>query len=438
MNTQVLPLAVVTGVRTPFAKAFGKLNSYSAVQLGSLSIQGLMNKTRFPCSKVDEVIFGNVASPADASNVARVIALQSGIPDTSIAQTVNRNCGSGMESIIAAWHAIREQRSEVIVAGGTESMSNIPLLFHRNMTEWLLTMRSQRSWFGSLRTLLRFRPRFLKPIIALELGLTDPVSGLNMGQTAETLAMDFSISREEQDAFALSSHQKAHAAQQRCFLSGEILSSEDAASGLSGFEKDDGIRPDTNLTALTRLKPRFQKQDGTVTVGNSGQITDGAASLLLAHPDRAADMDLEPLGYILDYAVAGCDPRRMGLGPVYAITKLLKKTGLTLNDIDLFEINEAFAAQVLACLKALNSKTFSQEQLGLTQAPGQIDPDKVNVHGGSIALGHPVGVTGTRLVLTLLRALRERRMQRGIATLCVGGGQGIAMLIETDLRSTEH
>ena len=149
-------------------------------------------------------------------------------------------------------------------------------------------------------------------------------------------------------------------------------------------------------------------------------------------------MDLEPLGYILDYAVAGCDPRRMGLGPVYAITKLLKKTGLTLNDIDLFEINEAFAAQVLACLKALNSKTFSQEQLGLTQAPGQIDPDKVNVHGGSIALGHPVGVTGTRLVLTLLRALRERRMQRGIATLCVGGGQGIAMLIETDLRSTEH
>lgn len=438
MNTQVSPLAVVTGVRTPFAKAFGKLDSYSAVQLGSLSVQGLMNKTRFPSSQVDEVIFGNVASPADASNVARVIALQSGIPDTSIAQTVNRNCGSGMESIIAAWHAIREQRSEVIVAGGTESMSNIPLLFHRNMTEWLLTMRSQRSWFGSLRTLIRFRPQFLKPIIALELGLTDPVSGLNMGQTAETLAVDFSISREEQDAFALSSHQKAHAAQQRCFLSGEILSSEDSASSLSGFQKDDGIRSDTNLAALTRLKPRFQKQDGTVTVGNSCQITDGAASLLLAHPHRAAEMDLEPLGYILDYAVAGCDPRRMGLGPVYAITKLLKKTGLTLNDIDLFEINEAFAAQVLACLKALNSKTFARKQLGLTQAPGQIDTDKVNVHGGSIALGHPVGVTGTRLVLTLLRALRERRMQRGIATLCIGGGQGIAMLIETDLRSTEH
>lgn len=438
MNTQVSPLAVVTGVRTPFAKAFGKLDSYSAVQLGSLSVQGLMDKTRFPSSQVDEVIFGNVASPADASNVARVIALQSGIPDTSIAQTVNRNCGSGMESIIAAWHAIREQRSEVIVAGGTESMSNIPLLFHRNMTEWLLTMRSQRSWFGSLRTLIRFRPQFLKPIIALELGLTDPVSGLNMGQTAETLAVDFSISREEQDAFALSSHQKAHAAQQRCFLSGEILSSEDSASSLSGFQKDDGIRSDTNLAALTRLKPRFQKQDGTVTVGNSCQITDGAASLLLAHPHRAAEMDLEPLGYILDYAVAGCDPRRMGLGPVYAITKLLKKTGLTLNDIDLFEINEAFAAQVLACLKALNSKTFARKQLGLTQAPGQIDTDKVNVHGGSIALGHPVGVTGTRLVLTLLRALRERRMQRGIATLCIGGGQGIAMLIETDLRSTEH
>jgi acetyl-CoA C-acetyltransferase/acetyl-CoA acyltransferase len=266
--------------------------------------------------------------------------------------------------------------------------------------------------------------------VGIELGLTDPVSGLNMGQTAEVLAREFAITREDQDRFAMESHLKSHASHVNCFLSGEIVRMK--LEGDRWFERDSGVRSDQSMDQLAKLKPLFDPQ-GTVTAGNSCPLTDGAAAMVLSDPGKVDRFGLPPLGYITAYAIAGCDPRRMGLGPVHATARLLKQTGFSLKDFDLFEINEAFAAQVIACLRAFESNTFARHQLGCGSALGEIPPDRLNVHGGAIALGHPVGTTGARLVLTLLRSLRAAGKHRGLATLCVGGGQGVAMVVETEL-----
>ena len=426
-STNWEPLAVVEGVRTPFGKAYGPLANFSADELGRVVTEAVLQRAGLKPDEVDEVIFGNVSGPAEASNVARVIALRTGVPMDRIAHTVNRNCASGMESIISAWHVLRDGRAHVVVAGGTESMSNIPLLWDHRMADLLVRSARARRWWQKLKIWSSFRPAYLKPIAAVELGLTDPVCGLNMGRTAEVLAREFSISREEQDQFALASHHKAVAARERCFLSGEI-------APLSDEQQQDSVpRHGQSPEQLARLKPIFEPNDGTVTAGNSCPLTDGAAAMVLMSADRARQLGRKPLGYIRDYAFAGCDPKRMGLGPVFATSKLLDKTGLTLDDFDLVEINEAFAAQVLACLKAMNSDRFAQQHLSRSKALGRLDPDRLNVNGGAIALGHPVGTTGTRLVLTLLRALREKGLRRSLATLCVGGGQGAALLVETQL-----
>lgn len=425
------PLAVVAGVRTPFAKAFGQLSKVSADELGRVAVTAALNRIELKPNQVDEVIFGNVASPADTANISRVISLRSEIPEDRIAHTVHRNCASGMESIVEAWQAIREGRSEVIVAGGTESMSNVPLLWDPRMKDLLLDLGRQKTLFGRLSVMSRFRPAMLKPIPGLQLGLTDPTCGLNMGQTAELLAKDFGVSRDDQDNFALHSHQKAISAWERCFYKGETAPV--AVSGGKPFEKDSGPRPNQTLEALARLKPLFEPGTGTVTAGNSCPITDGACALVLMPVDKARAMGYSPLGYIRDYTVAGCEPRRMGLGPVFATHKLIARHGLSLSDFDLFEINEAFAAQVIACQRAFSSDQFAEEHLSRTRAIGEIPTEKLNVNGGAIALGHPVGTTGARLVLTLLRALKEKKLNRGLATLCIGGGQGMAMWVETEL-----
>jgi acetyl-CoA C-acetyltransferase/acetyl-CoA acyltransferase len=280
-----------------------------------------------------------------------------------------------------------------------------------------------------IRTLASFRPRHFKPVIGIELGLVDPVSGLNMGETAEGLAEEFGITRQEQDQFALESHEKAESAQVNCFLSGEIAMVD--SRGGTRIERDNGVRHGQSIDKLAKLHPIFDAA-GSVTAGNSCQLTDGAAALVLADIDYLDRFASPPLGYVTSYAIAGCAPHRMGLGPVYATAKLLKQTGLSINDFDLFEINEAFAAQVIACEKALASDKFAQNELGMSSAIGEISRDRVNVHGGAIAIGHPVGTTGTRLVLTLLRALKSSGRRRGLATLCVGGGQGVAMVVETE------
>lgn len=426
-------LAIIAGARTPQAKAFGKLAEVTAVELGVAALQATLQRASVAVEQVDEVVFGNVAGPPDAANIARVIALKAGIPFDRIAHTVNRNCASGMEAVVTAWQAIATGRAEVMIAGGSESMSQIPLLVRDATKGKLLELSRAKTLISRLRATLAFRPRDLRPVAGVELGLTDPTCGLNMGQTAELLAEEFSISREEQDSYAVESHRKAIAASKRCFLSGEIVP---LGHGDSALKLDVGPRDGQSLKQLAKLRPIF-KSDGTVTAGNSCPLTDGATALLLTAESTAQRFTEQPLGYVTDYAIAGCDPRRMGLGPVFATAKLLQQTGLELNDFDLIEINEAFAAQVLACIRAMESPQFAREHLGRTAPLGKIAHDKLNVHGGAIALGHPVGASGARLVLTMARALRERGLRRGLVTLCVGGGQGFAMLIEAAVSSKE-
>jgi len=386
--------------------------------------------------------------------------LQAGVPHGRVAHTVNRNCASGMESIIAAWHSLANRPTQstsrddrggdlrIIAAGGTESMSNVPMLFNREAMDAWLKLGRAKTIPQRLRALAAFRPRMFKPIIGIELGLTDPVSGLNMGETAEVLAEEFSITRGEQDEYAVESHVRATAAWSRCFMSGEVTGvpidqngNATATANATVISKDNGPRDHQTSEQLARLRPLFKRVGGTVTAGNSCPLTDGAAALLLVdadalsrHSEAAAVSGTmaNPLGYVTDFEVAGCDPRRMGLGPVYAIANLLKRTGQTLDDFDRIELNEAFAAQVIACRRAAQSAAFGRQELGLSGPLGSLDSSRTNVNGGAIALGHPVGTTGTRLILTLLRQLRSAGLRRGLATLCVGGGQGVAMVVETE------
>ncbi len=426
----MLDIAIVEGVRTPFAKAFGALARVPAQELGRLATTALLDRAGVRPDQVDQVVFGNVAMPPEAANIARVIALTAGVPRDRIAHTVQRNCASGMEALTTAAQLIQLGEARTVVAGGTESMSQIPLLYSREAQDLFLRLGRARTWRQRLGTLLKFRPRHFKPVVALELGLTDPVSGLIMGKTAERVARDFGITRDEQDGYALESHRRAAEAQKRGVLAEEIVP---VPAELAGREvkEDVGPRKDQTLEALARLKPAFEK-DGTVTVGNSCMITDGAAALLVMPGEAARAEGRTPLGYLRGYAYAGCDPARMGLGPVYATSKVLQKTGLRLEDMDLIELNEAFAAVILGNERAFASDDFARRELGRNSALGALPRGRVNVNGGAIALGHPVGATGTRLVLTLLKELRRRGLRRGLATLCVGGGQGGALLVERE------
>jgi acetyl-CoA C-acetyltransferase/acetyl-CoA acyltransferase len=410
-------------------KAFGPLASVPAQELGRLATQAVLQRAALRPDQVDQVVFGNVALPPDAANIARVIALKAGIPQDRISHTVQRNCASGMEAITTAAQLLQLDEAQAIVAGGTESMSRIPLLYNQEATDLFLRLGKARTLWQRLGTLLCFRPRHFKPVPGAQLGLTDPVCGLIMGETAEILAQEFGITRQQQDAFALESHRRAVLAQERCLLSEEIAPIPAEVAGKE-IKADVGPRKEQSAQALARLRPYF-RTDGTVTVGNSCPLTDGAAAVVVMKGEAARAEGRRPLGYLRAYAYAGCDPRRMGLGPVFATSKLLERTGLSLGDIDLVEMNEAFAAQVLANEQAFASHRFAQEHLGRGKALGALDLERLNGNGGAIALGHPVGATGTRLVITLLKELRRRGLRRGLATLCVGGGQGAALLLET-------
>ena len=427
---QLPPLAVLSGVRTPWAKAYGTLGRVPADQLGRIALTASLTRAGLTPNDVGEVVFGNVAGQPDASNIARVIALRSGVPNDRIAHTVNRNCASGMESVITSWQILADGRTDLMIGGGTESMTNVPFLWNQKAKDFFLELKRASFW-RKLRMLSRVRPSLLKPVPALELGLSDPTCGLNMGQTAEVLAKEFGIGREEQDRFALASHHKAAAAWKRGFFADEVVAVPSELTHSEAVDRDTGPRPNQTMEALAKLPPIFDRKTGTVTAGNSCPITDGAASTVLTLADRVTGR--EPLGYVRDYAIAGCDPRRMGLGPVFAIHKLLQKTGLKLSDFELIEINEAFAVQILACGKAMASTEFAQRELHSDRALGELDFTKLNVNGGAIALGHPVGASGTRLIITLLRALRDRGLKRGLAALCVGGGQGAAVWVEKSL-----
>ncbi|MCH7686977.1 MAG: thiolase family protein, partial [Planctomycetes bacterium] len=399
---------------------------------------------------VDEVIAGNVAGPPEAANVARVISLRAGIPQDRIAHTVCRNCASGMECLTEAVQQIEFGNSHCVVAVGVDSMSNIPVFWQKRLADKFWRVSRARTVFAKLQALSRIRPADLKPEIGLVLGLTDPTTGLMMGETAEKLAREFQISREEQDAFAYQSQQRALTAWEGGRFQAEVMTvypsqcfARNQRNG-SPVERDDGPRSDSSLERLARLKPVFDRRWGSVTVGNSCQVTDGAAALVLMSPELAGEKNLSPIGRIRSFAYAGCDPSRMGLGPVVATAEALKRADLTLQEIDLVELNEAFAAQVLSCLKVFAGEYGSHQnadRLCLTDEQRQllcpIEHDRLNVNGGAIALGHPVGATGTRLVLTLLNELTRRRLTTGLATLCVGGGQGAAVIVERTAEECE-
>lgn len=420
-------IAIIDGIRTPFCKMGSAFNFTPAQELGRIASRELIERAAFDVHAIDEVIFGCVGQPADAANIARVIALLSGIPKSTPAYTVHRNCASGLESVTNAFIRIRAGEGRCYLAGGTESMSNIPFYFTKEYQEFLSALMRAKSIPDKLMLFTKFRPKFLTPRIGLQLGLTDPVCGLNMGQTAEVLAKEFGITRNDQDKFALISHQRA--LQARSFLREEIVPVAPGPKFKETVQDDNGPRENQTFEALAKLKPYFERGTGTVTAGNSSQITDGAVALLVSSESRARELGKEPLGYVRSFAFAGVDPNRMGIGPAYAIPMALKKADLRMNDIQAFEINEAFAAQVLACVKALASEKFAKDS-GFEGYTGVIKPEILNVNGGSIALGHPVGATGGRLILTMLKHMKRNNLKFGVVSLCIGGGQGAAMVLE--------
>lgn len=423
-------IALIDGVRTPFCKMLGVFKDWQADDLGAFVLRELMARVDFPKGRLDEVIVGNGVQPAEAANIARVCALKAGIPQHVPAYTVQRNCSSGMEALTTAANKINAGEAEVILCGAMESMSNIPMMFGQKMSDFFMALGRARGFMDKLKVVSTFRPGFLKPVIGLEKGLTDPVCGMIMGLTAEILARDFHITREEQDAFALRSHQRATLAIHSGRLAEEILPIPQSGKAGTIQMHDDGPRSNQTIEALAKLRPYFDRLTGTVTAGNSSQVTDGAVAMLVMSEGKAKELDLPVLGYINDYAYAGLEGKRMGLGPVYATHRLMKKTGMRLEDFQLVELNEAFSVQAQACLKAFESEEFARENLGRSKALGVIDGDRLNVNGGAVALGHPVGATGMRLVLTLLKELRRQELQRGLATLCIGGGQGAALALE--------
>ena len=418
---------ILGGVRTPFVKAGGAFRKVPAYELGRVAVAETIARAELDPGRLDEVILGNCAMPAEAANSSRVVALRAGVPERVPAFTVHRNCASGMEALASALYRVAAGDAKLVMAGGMENMSQIPLQFRPEYAEWLEGLMRAKSPGQKLGAFTRFRPSMLSPRIALAEGLTDLVCGLNMGQTAEVLAREFRIGREQQDAFALRSHQRAIAARETLR---EEIAPVFAAPRYEAVRDDIGPREGQTLEALARLKPYFDRRNGTVTVGNACQVTDGAVALLVGDEASARAWPVPPLGRVRAFAFAGLDPRRMGLGPVHASAKALEKAGLTLDDMELVEINEAFAAQVLSCLAAMKSAEFAKRELGRDRALGEVPDEKLNVNGGAIALGHPVGSSGARLVLTLLHEMRRRGAKLGLASLCVGGGQGAAFVLE--------
>jgi len=418
---------ILAGVRTPFARAGSVFKRTPSYELGRIAAAEVVARADLDPDRIDEVVFGHCAMPSEAANSTRVVALRAGLPERIPAVTVHRNCASGMEAVANACHRIGSGDAKLVLAGGMESMSQIPLQFSFEYSDFLEGLMRAKTPFARLSALLRFRPRMLTPRIALAEGLTDLVCGLKMGQTAEVLAREFRIPRERQDEFALRSHQRAIAGREA--LREEIVPVH-PATGYEAVRDDVGPREGQTLEALAKLEPYFDRRNGSVTVGNSCQITDGAAALLVGDDETARGWPTPPLGRVRAFAFAGLAPQRMGLGPVFAMTRALARAQVSLTEIEVFEINEAFAAQVLACLDAAKSEKFCRDELGLDRPLGEIPEQRLNVNGGAIALGHPVGVSGARLLLTTLHEMRRRGARLGLASLCVGGGQGAAFVLE--------
>lgn len=424
---QPLNVYVVDGARTPFLKARGKPGPFAASDLAVQAGRVLLARQKFTPDQLDEVVIGCMMPSENEANIGRIIGLRLGCGDAVPGWTVQRNCASGMQALDSAVKDIACGRHDLILAGGTEAMSRAPLLFNRHMVNWFSSMMRAKTFGNKVAVVSKFRPKFMTPIIALLKGLTDPILGINMGQTAEEIAYEFGITRQDMDEFAARSQQRAFTGQQEGIFT-EVTPLYDSNGRV--YEKDDGVRSDSTLESLAKLKPFFDKKFGRVTAANSSQVTDGAALLLLASEEAVNKYDLPVLGKIVDANWAALDPKVMGLGPVFSSVPVMQRNNLSMDDIDYWEINEAFAAQVIGCVRAMASDEFCKTHFGLDKAAGQIDESRLNIDGGAVALGHPVGASGARIVLHLLDVLKRKDAKRGIASICIGGGQGGTMLIE--------
>ena len=441
-------MVLAAGWRTPLSRAGGAFALEDAGHLGACIARETIARAGIDPGDIDEVIVGCAGAPHDQANIGRVIGLRAGVPQHVPGYTVARNCAAGMQAITSAATAIEAGRGDLYLVAGVEVMSRFPLIMGERLTKFFAQLSGARSLGQKLGVMASFRPSMMAPRIALMEGLTDPISGLIMGKTAELLAREWSITREDADRFSLESHQRAKSARDAGVMRREIVphlplgARAKAASHATGqrpgaepeppraLDHDDAVREKQTLEQLGRLKPYFEKPDGRVTVGNSCGITDGACALIVASEEKARALGLVPLARLRAWAYAGLDPARMGLGPVYATSKALHEAGATMDDVGPIELNEAFAAQVLACAKAFDSDTFARTELGRTSKLGTLDMSRVNPHGGAIAIGHPVGCTGARIVLTAAHELRESNRELALATLCIGGGQGGAVLLE--------
>lgn len=429
---------VVNGLRTPQLKSAGKPGPFSASDMAVAAARQLLLTQPFSAQELDEVIIGCVMPDASEANIARQIALRIGCDVKTPAWTVQRNCASGMQAIDSGMNSIKSGRADLLMVGGTEVMSRAPVTWNDDMVNWLAQLFKIRAHGLSaasqyLQQMLRLRPGFFKPVFSLLKGLKDPIAGLSMGQTAENLATRFNISRAEMDQYALQSHQRLSMAISQGHLDNEITPVYDQNNHF--YDHDTGVRKDASLEKLARLKAVFDRKYGAITAGNSAQVTDGATILILASEKSVKEHNLTVLGRLIDCHWQGLSPEEMGLGPAHAIPALLNKHHLDISEIDYWEINEAFAAQVLACQKALADDDYCQNELGLTHKVGHIQDERLNIEGGGISLGHPVGASGSRIVLHLLKLLQRNTAQntkplRGIASLCIGGGQGGAILVE--------
>ncbi len=423
------PVYIVEGKRSPQAKAGLDLKDVAAPYLGAYLVRHVLDATNIPNDQIDEVIMGNTGAPAKYPNVGRVIALEAGLNKKTSAYTVHRNCASGLQAVSEAYLKIGSGRADIIAAGGVENMSQMPLIYSKEMTDLFINVMKAKKIPDKLKALGAFRPPHLSPIIAIEQGLTDPFCGLNMGLTAELLARELNITREEQDQFANNSHAKATLANENGIWAEEIVPLAVGARLQKLLGHDVGPRSNSTVEGLGKMKPYFERRSGTVTIGNSCPITDGGSALLLASEEAVKKYDLSPIAKIVDFHFHGLEPERMGMGPLLATDGVLKRTGLKLSDMDFVEINEAFAAQTIAVLQGFKDKAVA-DKFNVDTVWGEIPAEKLNVNGGAIALGHPVGSTGSRLCVTLAHQMKRGKAKYGLATLCIGGGQGGAIVLE--------
>ena len=428
MNGNGRRVAIVEGCRTPFAKSGTAFRDLSAVELGKVAVRELIARADLDPAEIDHVIYGTVVQSVQEPNIAREVTLGSGIPASVPSFTVGRACASSNQAITSGAEQILAGQADVVVAGGAESLTDVPILFSPEMRGALVRASKARSLPERIQAFRAIRPRHLAPITP---AIAEPTTGLTMGESAEKMAQENGISREAQDRWALRSHQLAAAATADGRLTAEIAPVYVPPRFDEVVTSDNGIRADTSLEKLSTLKPVFDRRYGTVTAGNASPLTDGASAVLLMSEEKAKALGYEPLGYIRSYAYASLDPGDQLLqGPVYAAPTALERAGLSMKDIDLLEIHEAFAAQVLSNMQWWDSDEIARKRLGRDRAIGVPPEDRINVMGGSIAIGHPFGATGGRVTVTLLNELRRRGGQFGMISVCAAGAMGFVMIVE--------